>query len=159
MRSLQGAEVIVSNGGLRERLGSERLISSECAPSVSLYLRISAFCCLLSFLQRQRRDFLSQQRGSGSTNRKLRGSLIKHKIWQSINSPSADWRRVGNNIDKGGKKTSLVLLLQLHCRVLICLSSRIWIKNMKIFSKYFIFPVISTDYNIKHWRNASTFWY
>lgn len=146
MRRLQGAEVMV-------RLGWEQLISSKCAPSVSLCLRILAFCCLLSFLQRQRRDFLLQQGGSGSTNRKLRGSLIKHKIWQSINSPSADWRRVGNNIDKGGGKTSLVLLLQLHRWVLICLS----VTNIKIFSKSFIFSVISTDYNIKQRRNAATF--
>lgn len=146
--------------GEQRRLGSEQLIPGKCAPSVSLCWRISAFCCLLSFLQRQRRDFLFQQRGSGSTDRKLRRSLIKHKIWQSINSPSADWRRVGNNIDKGGGgNRPLVLLLQLRRWVLICLWTRILDAHIKIFKKSFIFSVISTDFDIKHGRNASTFWY
>lgn len=109
--------VTAESRGMTHTFVRERLVSIRCAPFVSLWVTISGFCCFLSFLQRQRRDFLFQQTGSGSTNWKLRGSLIKHQIWWSINSPSADWRSVEIIIRRKRK--------------ISCASASVWISPSK----------------------------
>lgn len=118
MRGSRGLE------GLAETCKSERLISITVLRLLQFWSTASGFCCLSSFLRRQRRDFLFQQTGSGSTSWELHGfpyqtpDLMKYKL--TICRLTQCWKAFPNSC--------LMFRLQLHLCMIINLSARIWIQ-------------------------------
>lgn len=85
------------SGGLAETCKSEQLISINVLRLLRFGRRLQVFAvCRASFGDKGGISSSSRQAVAAPAE-SFMGSLIKHQIWWSINSPSADWRSVGKH--------------------------------------------------------------